>query len=710
MKLSFASIRAIIGMALAALSLAACGGGGGDSPASPPPPPPPVGSPPPPSPPPPPVVNRAPAVNAGEDLLVLENTVVALSASSADPEGETLTVGWTQQSGPAVTLNGAATLQPSFTAPDVTPGVIEDLVFEVSSSDGTLSSTDTVVVSVRDPGAAAGFVTVNGNLQYEFVPPNTNCQGLNFAATFAKPIRGATVQIVDALGNELLGTTATDENGNYSIDNVPENTQVRLLVRAELKAGLNNSSWDVEVRDNFVPNASDADNPNNPPYRNGPLYVLDTGVFDSGSAPSTRDFIARTGWGGAAYTGPRAAAPFAVLDAVYSGMTFVVGADDFVSFDSLTAYWSVNNKLITSGGLDISAGELTASFYRGGVREIVLTGDAATDTEEFDDHVTVHEWGHYFEDALSRTDSTGGPHAIGDRIDARLAWSEGWATALAGMALAEPVYCDTGPAGAGTGFGIGAESGSYDARGWYDEISVVRFLYDLYDATNADDTTGGGDDISIGFEPIYNIMRGPLASTEAFATVFSFAHELRNSLAPAEQAGLDVQLQREDMTPGFDIWGVGETNQPPGARDVFPLYTDVATNGAVTNICMNDDYDRSGSVKNRTGNKLAERRFLRIDIPALDSYRFTITTTTVIPGVDDPNDESDRSDPDLFVYRRGDLVAFGFSGVADSETFVSQPLQAGLHVAELSEFRFRDPNSPADFPDRVCFDVSIVPN
>ncbi|MEM8816613.1 MAG: hypothetical protein AAGE85_12380 [Pseudomonadota bacterium] len=696
-KISMASIRTILGIVLTALSLAACGGGGGDSPISPPPPPP---------------TNQAPTVSAGADQTVNENSTVTLSATANDPNGDALTYSWTQTVGPAVTLNNAGAAQATFTAPDVVINAPESFAFEVTVSDGSLTATDAVNIVVEEPPPSTGSVTVSGTLQYEFVPPNPNCQGLNFAATFARPIRGATVQILNAANSAVLGTTASDENGGYSIAGIPENTQVFVRVLAELKAGFGNTSWSVEVRDNFVPGGSDQDNPNNPPYRNGPLYALDDTAFATGTGNVTRDLLARTGWNGVSYASPRAAGPFSVLDAMYSGMRFVIAADPNVDFDSLTAYWSVNNKLITSGGLDISAGELTASFYRSANRELVLTGDAATDTEEFDDHVAVHEWGHYFEDTLSRSDSTGGPHAIGDRIDARLAWGEGWATALAGMALDEPVYCDTGPAGAGTGFGIGAESGSYDARGWYDEISVVRFLYDLYDTTNVEDGGPTEDDVSLGFAPIYNIMRGAQASTEAFTTVFSFAAELRTSLGAADQARLDAQLQREDMTPGFDIWGVGEVNDANGGRDVLPLYTDIAANGTVTNICMNDDFDRSGtSNPNRTGNKLAERRFLRFNLPANDSYLFTIRTTTAIPGVDDPNDPSDRSDPDMFVFQRGNLVAFGFGGDADQEIFVSQnPLPAGLYVAELSEFRFRDEDSPANFPGQVCFDVSIAPN
>lgn len=699
-------------MLIAAFSIAACGGGGGDAPPSSPPPP--VGSPPPPPPPPPPSglppapaapVNRAPAVNAGPDIVVFEGANVVLTASAGDPEGASVTPAWVQVSGPGVSLTSPGSLQTSFVAPDVQAGVPVDLEFRVTATDGTFSDNDVVRVTVREPAAAA-FVTVNGNLQYEFVPPNPNCQGLDFAATANRPIRGATVQIVDTATRELLGTTASDDNGNYSVTGIPENTQVDVLILAELKAGLGAVSWDVTVRDNFVPGGSDADS-NPPPFRNGPQYALAT-TIDSGTVPVTLDLVAETGWDGAAYTGDRSAAPFAVLDAIYAGMTFVTGVDPNTSFAPLTAYWSVNNKLVSTG-LDVTAGELTASFYRPGDRELFLTGDAATDTEEFDEHVTVHEWGHYFEDVLSRSDSTGGPHAIGDRLDARLAWGEGWATALAGMALTVPVYCDTGPAGAGTGFGIGSESGSYDPRGWYDEISVVRLLYDLFDTTNVED--GNNDDIALGFEPIYQTMIGEQAVTDSFTTVFSFATALRARLDPADQQRLDNQLTREDMTPGFNRWGDGELNDSNGGLDVFPLYTDITVGGGVTEVCVNEEYDRFNNQSERTGNKLGQRRYLRFSIPSNNNYLFTIRTTTTIPGADDPSDPSDRSDPDLFVFRDGALVAFGISGIADEEVFVGQnPLPEGLYVADLLEFRYRDTDSPTNFPSRVCFDVSITPN
>jgi hypothetical protein len=141
----------------------------------------------------------------------------------------------------------------------------------------------------------------------------------------------------------------------------------------------------------------------------------------------------------------------------------------------------MRTRILSTSPADIDAGELPTSFYRGDLDSLFLLGDAGTDTEEFDDHVVVHEWGHYFEDVFSRSDSIGGSHSIGQRIDARLAFGEGWATALAAMALDDPQYCDTFVPGTSGGFGIDTENNNSGSQGWFNEMSVATFLYDLWD-------------------------------------------------------------------------------------------------------------------------------------------------------------------------------------------------------------------------------------
>ena len=564
------------------------------------------------------------------------------------------------------------------------------------------------------PPPPSGSVAVSGTLAYEFVPPNLNCQGLDFAATVVKPIRGATVQLVD-LSNRELGRTVSGEDGSYSFADIEANLNVRLRVRAELKR-TGSPSWDVEVRDNVL---TDPNDPNPPALSDRPLYAI-VSDFNTGTADVSRNLTARTGWdaGAGAYTSTRSAAPFAVLDSIYTAVQLITSVEPNATFRPLDAFWSVNNTLTSP--TDIDVGELGASFYtpdpdRDGIANpsLFLLGDAAVDTEEFDDHVIVHEWGHYFEDNFARSDSTGGPHGIGDRLDARLAFGEGWATAFSGIALENPIYCDTGPAGSAGGFGIGTEKGAYDAQGWYDEISVMRFIYDLWDTTDdeAEGLDTGADTGSIGFAPIYETLVGPQAFTDTFTTVFSFASELRSALPPADQAFLDAQLLREDMTPGFDKWGAGELNDasPDGqqSRDVLPLYVDMPMDGTVVNICSNDDYDGAGD-----GNKLATYRYLRLDIPATSAFdvRIIATTADTIPGDDDPNDPRDRSDPDMYIFLDGAIVDFGTSGNADEEIFRTTTLTGpDTYVADLREFRYADPDSPVGFPDRMCFDVSFTP-
>ena len=263
------------------------------------------------------------------------------------------------------------------------------------------------------------------------------------------------------------------------------------------------------------------------------------------------------------------------------------------------------------------------------------------------------------------------------------------------------------------GFGIGTERGAYDAQGWYDEISVLRFIYDLWDTTDdeAEGLNTGADTGSIGFAPIYQTMVGPQAFTETFTTVFSFAAELRSILpTDEERTFLDSQLVREDMTPGFDKWGVGELNDasPDGqqSRDVLPLYVQMPVDGTVVNVCSNDDYDGAGD-----GNKLATYRYLRLDIPATSAFdvRIVTTTTADLPP-DDLQDERDQSDPDLYIFRDGRIADFGASGEANQEIFTTATFSGpDTYVADLREFRYADPESPIGFPNQMCFDVSFTP-
>jgi hypothetical protein len=94
------------------------------------------------------VPNVPPTADAGSDqLLVDPGVTVNLTGTDSDSDGTVVTRAWTQVSGPAVMLTGAATANASFTAPYTADGAT--LVFQYTATDDDgASASDTVTVTV----------------------------------------------------------------------------------------------------------------------------------------------------------------------------------------------------------------------------------------------------------------------------------------------------------------------------------------------------------------------------------------------------------------------------------------------------------------------------------------------------------------------------------------------------------------------------------
>ena len=645
------------------------------------------------------VSNSDPVADAGPDRLAAQLSTIILVGSATDPDlGDSLSYAWTQVGGAAATITDGDTLNASIDTPSVGPGG-ETLTFELTVSDGIATATDTVNVDVQQALAA---VSVAGKLTFEFANPNASCRGLDLNNPAQRDMRGVPVQILDA-ANNLLAETTSGSDGSYLFSNIPANTDVRIRARAELQSD-GPASWDVQVIDNVDTSA------NPPPLENRPLYVTQWPLFNTGTADILNaDFTAATGWNtsSGAYTDDRAAAPFAILHAILNAMETVAEVDPTVTFPELDVYWSVNNTLAAAN--DPANGELTTSFYI--QRGLYLLGDANVDTEEFDELITLHEWAHYFEDVLSRSDSLGGSHSIGEPLDLRLAFSEGFASALASIALDNPIYCDTSaPLLSGRNVFLDMEFSNSGPQGWFNEGSIATLIYDLWD-TNVDGTDTG----SIGFGPIYETMVGPHRITDAFTTIFSFAAELRPMLDPADLAFVDSQLNRENIdTSNVTIWADGQQSIPSGlvngGRDVVPVYTAVQTDGSVANVCVNNDYvDTVDGVFN----KLSDWRYLHFETPVDSRWRITVTANPAPPPTSDmdPNARDD-SDPDIYVWQGDRRVAFGVdeppAEPEHTETVDTITLAAGDYAVELIEYRYIDDLTASDFPSQVCYDVTIV--
>lgn len=101
-------------------------------------------------------VNQAPNAIASSGAVVNESSVATLDGSASnDPDGDTLTFAWVQQSGPAVTLAAPNSATTTFTAPSVTSDAL--LQFRLTVTDpGGLSDSVNVAVTVNNTDTAAG--------------------------------------------------------------------------------------------------------------------------------------------------------------------------------------------------------------------------------------------------------------------------------------------------------------------------------------------------------------------------------------------------------------------------------------------------------------------------------------------------------------------------------------------------------------------------
>ncbi len=525
------------------------------------------------------------------------------------------------------------------------------------------------------------LVQVSGVARFEAPPAKALCRGLDFEAVETRPIRGATVQLVSEDGQRVLASGTTDISGAYSLATEP-NTNVFVRVRAELKH-TGTSSWDVSVRDNTRSIAQ--------ALNRRPMYWLDSPLFGTGNSNLTKHLTATTGWTGASYTDVRSASPFSVLDTIYESMQALLAVDNSLHFPPLNVFWSTRNS--TAEG-DTDLGEIGGAYYLNS--RIFLSGKEKDDDDSFDVSVIAHEWMHFAIDKLGRDDSIGGGHGSGDLLDMRVAFSEGLATALAAIVLKQPQYCDTYWFNNRLrGSGESAESGDSGRNpGWFNETSVIKLVYDLWDTEN-----DGVDTQSIGFAPIFDVIFNTLSNSPAFTSLFSFADYLKQHQSVDATFVNSLFASENVYVAGINQWGDG-ISHPVGdgsSLDVLPVYTKIAL-GETRRVCSNRQYDSFGD-----GNKLSEYRYLRFQLTSPKAVTVKVTAVQPAP--------AGGANPEVQVFTKGTLVGFGYSDQVNRETAKTSVLPAGRHVLDVSEWQFYDSgdgaSSSGNFPSRVCFDVSL---
>ena len=566
--------------------------------------------------------------------------------------------------GPTVTCdNGGSFANDTFTAPTTAVEITVTCTATAEDAAGNQGS-DTLTVTVT--AAGAGKVNLSGTVTFDFVPhdtdpTSTSYRGLDYPNTMQKPVRGATVELLNN-ASTVLDTTQTDDTGNYTFS-VDQNVDVQVRVKSEL-VQTSGTTWDVKVTDNTAGNG---------------VYALQGTLTSSGSTDSIRDLHAASGWSGTEYTATRAAAPFAIMDPVYTGLKKFEAIAPGTVFPPVEFRWSVNN---TSVGGDLTLGQIGTSSYvsDGTTGNVYILGDADNDTDEYDRHVVVHEWGHYFEDRLSRSDSVGGSHSLSNRLDMRVAMGEGWGNALSAMILDDPVYRDSLGDDQGSGFDINVENDDFPNDGWFNEESVQSIIYDIYDSNNE-----GADAVTLGLAPIFQTMTASsYTGSNLFTSIYLFLNEITSQQAGNAAAITALATDQNINSTAAD--GAGETNDGTFV-DSLPVYKTVSVGGGAVQLCVNDD--------NGTYNRLGNRQFLTLNIPTTGTYTLTMNRTS----------GPTSRDPDFYLFQAGVLrVQADQNSVSNSQETFTGTLQAGDYAIDAHDWQNLGGSAPGD----ACFNFTVT--
>jgi hypothetical protein len=512
--------------------------------------------------------------------------------------------------------------------------------------------------------------TLSGKVTFDYVPVLVNAQKasrLDFTKTEKRPARAVVVDIVSPVDQSIVASGVTNAEGNYTIQ-VPANRVVFVRVKAALADGPQQSTV-VEVYDNTL----------------GGQWALDGPTLSTSAETMERNVHANSGWTGTAYVeAQRASGVFAILDTIYTNIQKIRAIDSTAVFSRLTVYWSPKN--VSFRG-DIRLGQVGNTHYinyldASGVKQhaIFLLGKAENNTDEFDRHVISHEFAHYLQDVFSRDDSIGGRHTLSnERLDMRLAFSEGWGNAWAAIALEDKTVTNTMEAGGAQGWSIDVSAGDAKNPGWFSEFSVGKVFFDL----NAN--------AAIGLKPLWATMRTRMTSSPALSSVHAFAFGLAQN-NPGISEVLTTLLGNQKIALPTDAYGTGESNVgSPEIEDLKPLYLNYAGLGStLSGICVGNAAD-----PNRSGNKLGEHRYVRLVLPAGQRTILVAKDAATLAA----------TNPDLKLYKSSGLIGYLAEPWEDIEGGKIDITTSQEYVLSITDAKLSAVGSPQN--SRTCFNLIV---
>lgn len=289
----------------------------------------------------------------------------------------------------------------------------------------------------------------------------------DYTGTAPTPIRRALVEIRDrqSSGYRTLGTTRTDETGSFFYD---------------------------------ISSNKDTDGTGLDVYLHVSTDSAEAKVTDLAGNTYFYESATQTNWpGGALALGTITVAqadsgPWNIFDTLVRGYDFARAQGVAASqIPQVQAQWAVGN--------------LDGTYYDPNIRTIMLLG-GSSDSDDFDDPVIMHEYGHFMEDTLGYSKNPGGSHSWTSRVSPALAWSEGWATFFSSAVRNSQYYFDWMAGGAMV---IDLEQPTDNPLSDWVEGAVAGSLWDIFDSHNdgADLLSDGMTHIWYVFHHYFNITR-----------------------------------------------------------------------------------------------------------------------------------------------------------------------------------------------------------
>lgn len=462
-------------------------------------------------------------------------------------------------------------------------------------------------------GGGGGDATVQGLFLYEKVGVSAT-KGLQLSKKTKTAGGGVLVEAVLKSNDSILASTFTDNSGKYTLSVPVPSPAGPIYVR--IKAQLQNGTLvEHETTDD--------------------LYAVVSSPFTvQPNHTTTKNLLAQDK--------DRGSGPFNILAAMRKADDFAHSADSSLVIPAISVRWAVDYH--------------DGTFFRTSATTAFINGDRVVDSDEFDDTVIDHEYGHFYLAMFSKADTPGGTHSDTIKEDPRLAWNEGWATFFSCASNKTSVYVDT--KGAGRHMLVDdLEKNALDTNitGFWSEHTVGSVLWDLLDTHN-----DPGDTVAVPWPKIWGATVDLKQDTFVYLIDFCERMHLRDpSLDAAMQSILD------DRSILYSPGTVPPVNHP------FP--TPIPAETAIS--------DRADSVSTQLTNTFDSSKFYEFTIPTARTVSFDLVTTAA-PVSGSP------ADLDLYLLDKdgnqvGNLFATKRTGVGDTEHLDAPNLAAGTYVIEV---------------------------